>query len=178
MNPKLQEIVDEIEEKRELLLQAVSDLSPEDLNIRNGPDQWSIGELLHHLHLAETQITELLALQLRRAEKRGIGPDTSGGSVINSLDEYSLEKVLQKVKAPPSAVPQRGLEKSDLLEALEDSRRALLKEIERAASYDLSRLKFPHPILGALNMYQWILHIGKHEQRHVNQIIQLRESLA
>jgi uncharacterized damage-inducible protein DinB len=176
MNPKLQEIVDEIQEKRKLLFQAVSELSPEDIKRRPGPDQWSIGELLHHLHLTESQITELLKLQLKRAEKRGLGPDTSGGSVINSLDQYSLEKVIQKVKAPPSAVPEEGLEKTDLLQALEDSRQGLLKEVERADSYDLSRLKFPHPFLGPLNMYQWILNIGKHEQRHTTQIVSIMET--
>jgi hypothetical protein len=33
----------------------------------------------------------------------------------------------------------------------------------------------PHPIFGALNGYQWILSVGKHEERH---LIQLRETLS
>jgi hypothetical protein len=46
----------------------------------------------------------------------------------------------------------------------------MLEAVEQLAAYDLTHLKYPHPLLGELDMYQWILIAGGHEGRHIAQI--------
>jgi hypothetical protein len=36
---------------------------------------------------------------------------------------------------------------------------------------------YPHPLVGMLNLYQWILFVGQHEGRHSEQIRDIGRSL-
>ncbi len=170
MNSRLSEIVNEIEDARTTLFCAVNGLSQKEFDKQPDSGQWSVGEILYHLYLVETQITKLLARQVEKAKKRGIGPDPNDESLIRSLDRFGLETAERKFKAPSSVAPQQGIEKKRLMEFLQHSRTALLEIVSEAGSYDLSELIFPHPVLGRLNMYEWILFVGKHEDRHRAQI--------
>jgi len=50
-----------------------------------------------------------------------------------------------------------------------------LAEIQsRLEAVDLSEQMFPHPFLGPLNAYQWLVLLGEHEDRHRGQIDRLR----
>ena len=178
MGARLQQIIDEIQKTRSLLLTKVSGLTQSEIDFRPVPDQWSIGEILHHLSIIENQVTHVAAKQIQRAEKMGLAPDPSDESVLHSLDQFAIETAPQKITSPQFAVPTKGMKKEDLLEELKRSRIALMEKLSTAHAIDLSRLQFPHPVLGRLDMYQWILYIGKHEQRHINQIELLRSAMA
>jgi hypothetical protein len=174
MNPRLEEIVSEIEAARSELIRAVSDLGEAMRGARAEPGQWSIGEILHHLVLMENLVTALLGKQVPRAKDRGIGADTNSESLIHSLDQFPIETVVDKLTAPPSVAPAKGLTRGELLSLLADSRAKLLRAITEADGIDLSQMHFPHPYFGRLDMYQWILFVGKHERRHTAQIARAR----
>lgn len=170
MNARLKEIADEIEAARSELVHIVSDLDEAATSARTDPGQWSIGEILHHLFLIESQVTTLLEKQVTRAKDRGIGADRSTESLIHSLDRFAIETGADKIAAPQSVVPAQGLTRSGLLALLSDSRAKLRQAISEADGIDLSQLHFPHPVFGRIDMYQWILYVGKHERRHIAQI--------
>ena len=170
MNPRLEEIVAEIEAARSELLHCVSDLDEAATGTRADPGQWSIGEILHHLVLMENLVTTLLEKQIPRAKDRGVGADTSTESLIHSLDRFPIETVIDKLMAPQSVVPAQGLTRDKLLSLLSDSRAKLKRAIGAADGIDLSQMHFPHPVFGRMDMYQWILLVGKHERRHIAQI--------
>lgn len=170
MNPRLEEIVHEIEAARSELIQLVSDLDEAATGARADPGLWSIGEILHHLVLMENLVTMLLEKQIPRAKDRGIGADTSTESLIHSLDRFSIETVVDKITAPQPVVPAQGLTRGELLSLLSDSRAKLRRAISEADGIDLSQMHFPHPVIGRIDMYQWILYVGKHERRHIAQI--------
>ncbi len=170
MNSRLSEIVNEIKEARTTLFSVVGGLPQKEFDKKPDPGQWSVGEILHHIYLFETQIARLLARQVEKAKKRGLGADRNDGSLIRSLDRFALETTERKLKAPPSLEPRQGIEKKKLLELLQHSRSELLDIVSEASSYDLSELVFPHPTFGRLNMYEWILLVGKHDNRHKTQI--------
>jgi uncharacterized damage-inducible protein DinB len=170
MNYSLSEIVNEIENARTTLLNTVGELPQKELDEQPVPGQWSVGEILHHIYLLETQVTKLLAKQVEKAKKRGIGPAPNDESLIRSLDRFASMTAGRKLKAPSSVEPRQGIEKKKLMELLQHSRTALLDIVSAAGSYDLSELIFPHPTLGRLNMYEWILLVGKHDDRHRAQI--------
>jgi uncharacterized damage-inducible protein DinB len=177
MNPRLQEIVNELARTRLLLLASVADLPQEDLDARPGPDQWSIGEILSHLRIIEGQVTQVLARQSAKARKNGAGPDPGTESVLHSLDRFAIEVVREKITTPAFSRPEGGGPKQELLDGLARSRRELLGEIDAAADLDLSQVSFPHPVFGRLTMYEWILFIAKHELRHKAQIESVKSSV-
>jgi hypothetical protein len=174
MNPKLNELATEIDGARSQLLHVVSDVTDGAMNDRPDRDHWSIGEILHHLFLIESQVTTLLQKQILRAKDRGIGADPSSESMIHSLDRFAIETVIEKIAAPLSVAPTMGLARSELLGLLAGSREKLRHAMEEADGIDLGLLQFPHPVLGRIDMYQWILYLGKHERRHIAQIARVK----
>jgi len=174
MNPRMEEIVKEIDAARSELIHVVSDVDGAATGAREAPGQWSIGEIMHHLVLMENLVTTLLEKQIPRAKDRGVGADTSTESLIHSLDCYAIETVVDKLTAPQSVVPAQGRTRGELLSLLSDSRARLKLAIDEADGIDLSQMHFPHPVLGRLDMYQWILFVGKHERRHIAQIARVK----
>ena len=172
LTPRLQELVDALRSARSRLLQTVAGLDQARLDAVPPDGQWSVGEILHHLQLIEGAVARVLSRQLERAEKSGgsSGPDRRQGSVLGSLERFDIEQSRQKISSPSGFLPSRGLSRQELLDGLADSRSALLAEVARAGAHDLSRLTFPHPVLGRLDMYQWLLYCAQHELRHLHQI--------
>ncbi len=173
MNKHLGEIVDSIEHERRDLFASVSELSQGQMDFRPAEDAWSIGENLDHLHLSEQGVTKLIKLSLSKAAKSDAAArtdDAGENAWLTSLDQYQIEKVTRKLKALEQIVPRAGIAKSEILEGLRRSRAELLEGARAAEGYDLAQISFPHPFLGAFNLYQWIRFVGKHELRHLNQI--------
>lgn len=175
MNARMQEIRADVEATRERLLARVATIPETDLSRRREPHGWSVGEVLHHLHLMEVLVTSLLARQVARGREKGIGPDPGGESLLHSLDGFSIETVTDRITAPQSVSPRAGMRKEEVLSLLEASRGQLRKAMDEAADVDLSLLQFPHPVVGRIDMYQWILFVGKHEIRHLGQIERILE---
>ena len=178
MNNKLREIADEIAGQRQKLLLVVAPLSQQQLDFQSAPESWSIGEILHHLFLIEVQIVKLARRLLVQAQETGLGPDPGAeGSALHALDHLRQDSQ-NKFKTIPQTSPQAGMAKGELLVLLQHSSAELLRVMMAAAPYDLNRLSFPHPFLGELNLYQWFLFAGRHEQRHRRQIRGVLENSA
>jgi len=170
MGERLREIVESIQASRGRLLDAISRLDQPALDRTPASGGWSVGEVLHHLLLMETSVTRLLERQVTRAVGRGAAQETSTASMLGSLDQFAVETAPDRIVAPQGFLPARGMGKQELLDGLAASRETLLRVTDRAGSIDLAQLLFPHPVLGRLNMYQWVLYIGQHELRHLHQI--------
>ena len=49
--------------------------------------------------------------------------------------------------------------------------RAALEELRpRFAATNLSGVSYPHPAFGPLNLYEWLILLGIHKDRHLRQI--------
>jgi len=163
-------VFDELRDTREMLLQTVRSLSQEALDFAPSADRWSIGEILHHLRLIEESAVRVLGRLAAQAEKSGLGPDPGGDPVTHSLDHFNIESAADRIAAPAFVAPRKGIPAKELLEGLAGSRDALIKVLTGCARFDLTKVQFPHPVLGRLDGYQWALYVGKHEERHRRQI--------
>ncbi|MFN7928797.1 MAG: DinB family protein [Blastocatellia bacterium] len=176
MNHKIQEIVAEIEAVRQAVYEAVEPLSQVQLDFKPAPERWSISENLSHLNKVERGLPKLYALLLQKLESAGWQPETEG-SMLRSLDGTILAEDGPKFQAPERVLPVSGLSKAEVLAALQQSRQAVLDAVAPAPEYDLSGVLWPHPALGDINFYQWVLFIGKHEARHLQQIQTIQQSV-
>jgi len=175
LSKKVQELVDSISQSRSALLKSVSGLSSDQLSFKPADGDWSINDILHHLALTDEANGKLASRALRHAEQRNTQLDTSpDASVLGCLDEAVASLTNVRAEAPEFVRPQSHVPAADSLARLAVSRGRMLGSVEQLSQYDLSQLKYPHPVLGDLDMYQWILIAGGHESRHVKQIKRIK----
>jgi hypothetical protein len=170
MHPRLAEIAEFLEETRAAVVRAVAPLSPEDAARRPEADAWSVDEILTHLSLVEPGVAKRIAKSVGQAKGEGLLRETSVESVMRSLDGAALEALLKKQVAPEFVEPKTVLSLSESLAALAVSRDGLRQAMEKADGWALEQVVAPHPRLGTLDMYQWLLFLGHHERRHLAQL--------
>lgn len=178
MHPRLAELVDYITAQRSTLLAAVSAV-PEHLREQQvSPDAWSAAQNLEHLHRVEKGIARLLGRTLEHALAAGVPRETEGASVLSSLDALRLTDRGLRIDAPGPVQPRGVYTAAQSLRALTQSREDLLEALAPGDGLALGKIVRPHPLLGSLNLYQWVLFVGQHEGRHAAQIQDLARDLA
>ena len=175
LSKKIQEIVDRNSHIREKVLGSISDLNEAQLNYKSADSDWSICDIVHHLALTAEANGKLMSNLLKRAREKNLALDPSPeGSEIHAADEVFDRIAEPRFQAPDRFVPHSHLPVEESLARLTASRARTLEAVEELASYDLSRLTFPHPFAGDLNGYQWMLMAGGHEHRHGEQIKRMK----
>jgi hypothetical protein len=167
----LDEIFAHIDGVRTSLTNKVKELGDADLNQRCQGEGWCPEELVEHLSIVERSITNVVERLLAKSEEinRPAGAD---GKIDPPVKFTSAVRKagLNKVEAPERIRPQGGVPVAESLEKLEESRGYIRGLRPRMAAIDLSDAKFPHPMMGELNLYQWLVFISEHEARHLAQI--------
>jgi hypothetical protein len=169
------EIYEHIDRTRARLLSAVEGLSEEQQGYRPAPERWSVAELVEHLSIVEGNVAALLGRLLGKAGEAG------GAAAVGDLAPVSIEEFVERTRDVKLEAPERirpsGLPLPDSLARLKDSRAALHDMRPRVERADGRALRFPHPAWGPLDLYQWLLFVGAHEDRHLAQIEALKAAM-
>ena len=174
LSKKMQELTDAISRSRQSLLKHVDGLSDAQLSYKPDDGEWSLNDILHHLALTDEANGKLTSRALKHAQERNAPPDpTPDESALHCLDA-AVGSLNTRAQAPDFVRPKSHLSAPESLARLAASRERMLQSIEQLCVYDLTQLKYPHPVLGELDMYQWILIAGGHEGRHVAQIKRIK----
>jgi DinB superfamily len=152
---------------RQRLVERVEGLSETEQHFRPAAGAWSAAEIAEHLSLIEGNMVRLVGKLLRQSESAGAAAGTPMQPF--SLDEFAAQARTQKFVAP-EAVRPHGVSVTAALAALRASRAALHALRPRIEAADGTRISYPHPIFGPLNLYQWLAFIGLHEGRHLHQL--------
>jgi uncharacterized damage-inducible protein DinB len=175
LTKKAQEVVDHITAEREKFLATAQGLSDAQLNFKPAEDQWSIREIFHHIWMVEGLTARLLANLLKQAVENNLPEDAdSEGSVLQSMAAHA-EKLGNKFQAPERVVPLDALPLAESIDKMGETRAKLLQPLDELCRYDVTSMLFPHPALGPINAYQWLLVMGGHESRHRRQINRIKE---
>lgn len=170
MQQRLAELLSYMDSTRERLLATVRDLNHSFAGVRSRGDCWSAEENLAHLALVEERIARLAADGVEWAKANGIGPETSDESIMSSLDQFSLTDATDKRNAPQAISPREGKAVDESIAALIAWRARLKASLLAGQGLDLTQVTRPHPVAGAMNVYQWALFAAQHEERHRKQI--------
>ena len=152
-------------------------MSEEQQGFRPAPDRWSAAQLCEHLAMVEGNVVRLLGKLLGKAEESGASRAEGAAFDPVSIEEFVERTRSVKLEAPESIRPGDAPVLADSLARLRDSRAALHELRPRIERADGHPLRFPHPVWGPLNLYQWLLFIGAHESRHLAQIEALKETM-
>jgi hypothetical protein len=153
-------------------LKSISGLSEKQWKFKPAPDRWSVAEVAEHIAVSESGIFGMVqgkvmtspATPEKRAEAKG-------------KDEAVLTMVVDrnhKAQAPEFLKPtNRWATREELIKSFEESRKATMDYV-KTTNDDLRDHFGPHPLLGPLDAYQWILLISAHSERHTKQIEEVK----
>ena len=181
----------------------IQDLSQEQLDYVPQPGEWSVGEQVDHLILAEQVLRRDIAILIEQAEagqtpylyrsfaefnaRPAFIPECALSwleaplNVFNtfmpaSLREYIIRNVPVRALAPDAILPRRGKTKAALCEELG----AMLHETEALfaanPSLDYDNMRHQHPLFGIQTVPQLVRTLGLHEQAHQDQIARILAS--
>jgi DinB superfamily len=172
------EIYEHIDRTRASLVAAVEGLSDEQQAFSPAPDRWSVAQLCEHLSIVEGNVATLLDKILSKGEESG---DAAAAVPDIFTDPVSIEEFVERSRGVKLEAPERirptGISLADSLARLRESRAALHSLRPRVERADGRALRFPHPAWGPLDLYQWLLFVGAHEDRHLAQIEALKETM-
>lgn len=166
LHPRFRELQEYLTQARQGLLATVDGLTAAQLQRRPAEAVWSPGESLEHLRLTESSIVRVLRKLLREADLSRLGPEVETSSIMGGLDAFRLMQVVRPVPAPAFVQPGPQADGRAALVGLRQSRAELIEVMGQADGWAVGSLAFPHPLIGPLDFYQWVLFVGQHEVRH------------
>lgn len=176
MHPRIREIVACLESELDGLRAAVEAVPPDRRGERPAPDRWSVAEVLEHLAMVENAVLKVCTRELAAAREAGLPHETETTSVIETLPP---EKVANRERAwvAPDRLLPKGVDASTAWTSLEHTRVRFNDFVRSCDGFALAQVSFPHPALGPLNMYQWLLFAAGHQARHAAQIREIAAQL-
>lgn len=149
-------------ESRERLLRVTQNLTREQLHFRPAPERWSVAECLEHIVMVEKRLLERIQTTLEKA------PDAARRSVLEGRDDALVAGTVARelrFQAPEILLPTGRVPDEQLLPEFEAARQRS-QEFAAGTQADLRGRVFKHPALGDLDLYQWLLMIAAHCDRH------------
>src|SRR6266446_1494091 len=177
MHPRTEEVINYLDTERNALREAVEGVSPELRDRQPGADRWSVAQVLQHLFLIEKRIGLGMMKWVTDARASGVGAETETSSVMNSLPLQLIIDRSTRRNAPEEVRPPGDIDAESAWAALEETRETLRSAFLGGDGLALSKITQPHPVLGPINLYQWMLFVGSHEIRHTAQLIEIAEQL-
>jgi hypothetical protein len=169
--------MDFVEQKRHELLQSFEGVDGARLSRRAAADGWSVAEILEHLRMVEAGVARLITKRVGQAREAGLSEEKDTSSVMASFDRHGAYLDSVVLKSPVPVQPRSDVDISEALQGLESSRQALRSAVATADGLALGEIKHTHVVLGELDLYQWLIFLGKHESRHKKQIERTLQSI-
>jgi hypothetical protein len=150
------------------LASEVAGLSAAQQAWRPSPDAWSVTDVVEHLAVAEAQYWKQLQDSLSQplGQKSGVGDDT--------ILWYGIDRG-NRARTGEARVPTgRYMRVGDALEAFAAQRQAM-RTFAATTKEDLRGRLLKE---STMDVYQWLLMISSHSQRHILQVREIKASKA
>jgi hypothetical protein len=175
MHTRLEEILAYLATVRAELATEIDSRPKEVFAVRPAEGRWTGAQIVYHLGNAEGATTKMLERLFAKALADGIPADAETSSLVHSLDHLRVpDRGARRIVAPERLEPPADADLAMSWGSLQRVRERTHRAVAGIDGRDLTTLSAPHPIFGPINGYQWILFIGQHEARHLDQ---LRETL-
>ena len=155
---------------RKQFIDALNGLSEEQWKYKPGPDRWSIAEVAEHIALAEDNLFQFAMGALHQPPAAPDGKKLEDTEVVARMSDRST-----KAQAPADFQPSgRFKTKDELVQHFITSRDRHILYIETAPeNLRGTLLKSP---MGTVDVYQMLLMIPAHTERHLAQIKEIKSS--
>jgi hypothetical protein len=178
MHPRTQELLHHLDTQHARLRRAFESVPRERRERKPSPDRWSVAEVIEHLSIVEARIGRVFTTKLTEARATGaVVPERDQSPVVGTIDMDRVLDRSRRITAAEAALPSGKLDADAAWSVLETARTTLRDSVVSADGLALGEIVHPHPVLGPINLYQWIAFVGGHEARHAAQVMELRDLL-
>lgn len=161
MNPAEREaVLKSLTESRDRLHRMGAGLSREQWHYRTEPGRWSVAECVEHIATVEGRVLDLIQKTL----ESGADPSKSNAMKDDALVADVAGRIT-RFQAPEFLQPTGRWPHEELLKEF-DRARQQTQNFAESTTADLRQHFFKHPVLGELDLYQWLLLIAAHCDRH------------
>lgn len=162
----------ELHATRKQFLDAVSGLTAAQWNFKPSPAAWSVAETAEHIAVSEDFMFERVTKKVIASPAQ---PDKK--AEVKGKDETVLTVIRdrgKKATAPEILAPKRRwATPEEMVQHFRQSRDRTIAYVEQTTD-DLRSHFAPHPAVGLLDAYQWLLLISAHSGRHIDQIDEVK----
>jgi hypothetical protein len=166
-------ILQRLDESLAVLEKSLAGLAGNDWHKKPAPEQWSVGEIMHHLVLVEVQRLQYLK-ELLAGRRESAAPRTE--EPIPEIASYRRKE--QRVQTKEDMQPTPGIPPKVLLAGF---RRGRTEMRAFAASVNLEKLQavwLMTKSFGALNGAEYLEFLAAHTERHADQIQNARKTIS
>ena len=158
-----------LESQRAALRDAFNSIPADRRDRKPGADRWSAANIVEHLAIVEGRIAGRFAGLIAEARANGHAAESSTDPILPTIDLSRVVDRSGRINAPDPIHPT-GMTADAAWAALEKSRAALRDTMHAGDGLALGTITSPHPLFGAMPLYQWYAFLGAHEARHAAQI--------
>jgi hypothetical protein len=176
MHPRIEEVLQCLDTELSGLRAAVESVPPERRAERPAADRWSVAEVLDHLARVERSVLKACVNQLAAAREAGLPAETESTSIRELMPPERVANRDQPLVSPERLLPKDN-DAAAAWREVEAVRERLREFVVSCDGLALSQVSFPHPALGSLNLYQWLLFSAGHHARHAAQIREIAGQL-
>lgn len=163
----------DLETTRQAFLNSVKGLTPAQQTFKPAPDRWSVAEVAEHIAISEEGIFGMVTGKIMAAP--------TPKELLAQVQRGDDDKLRQAVadRSTPRQAPEM-LKPTGKYATVEAASEAFQKSRDKAVSYmqntqdDLRGHAAPHPLLKALDGYQWVILMAAHTARHTAQIEEVK----
>ena len=138
-------------------------LDPEQESFKSDSATWSIKQNLQHIVAAESLVQSLIAKSLSNDQPMGAS-QVSDQSIIDQIAQRTEKS--PKYQAPDPLRPGKQYHSTQsLLQRLESGRQITHQLLDSSALNHRAHT-WRNPLFGEIDIYQWILFVGAHCERH------------
>lgn len=165
--------IDVLNTTRDSLRRSLAGLTDAQLAYRPSPDRWSIAECVEHIALVEAGIFG----GIQKGMSYPANPDKRADIRVSDVDVIkAVRSRAVTLPAPDAFVPTgRFGDTTGALQAFEQQRQVAIDYVSTVTD-DLRTHYFRHIALGWLDIYQAILLLAAHSERHRKQIEEVKSS--
>ena len=145
---------------------AVSNLNEAQIHFRPAENDWTIAEIAEHVSIVNGGMLRITHKLLKQAEAE----PTPAPEDLNLGYTFSLDDPPPKFQAPDGVCPKGGVSISDALATIKTAVDGFGEIQSRLEAVDLTERTFPHPALGPISAYRWMILLGEHQDLHRRQI--------
>jgi hypothetical protein len=150
---------------------AAKGLSLEQLNWRIGPDSWSVGQCLEHLHITNEVVLPALSSALEGRPRSAVHEIT-----LSRFSRWFIRNYIApnpggaRARAPKKIEPPKQVD-ADILGAFLRSNQVAQELVARASAYDVNRIRYKNPFMPLLRFTvgTGLEIVVKHQSRHLLQ---------
>jgi hypothetical protein len=175
MSALVDRLIDHLELHHAAFLAAVAAVPRDMHDVPPAGGGWTVAQIVQHVALIHGAFTKMLARAIESAAWSDNEPDPD--RIINGRRIQAALDRSAKVESKDMFIPVEPMSSKEALTKLETAFSDMVSVVRTAEGKALSDIKYPHYVLGELDMWQWIAFAGTHEARHAMQVNDIAKEL-